>query len=100
MHFCMGRIISRTCSGVPINPAFSAETKYIIRRAITEEKQHGCAVPVSIWSIVTDPAYQTESLSVMVTELKEDHQHRASIKAEKSKTSSHKGTPEKRPLPR
>lgn len=62
------------------------------------EKQHGCAVPVNIWSIVPDPAYETESLSVMVTELKEDHQHKTSIKVEKSKTSSHKGTHEKRPL--
>lgn len=33
----------------------------------------------------------------MVTELKEDHQHRASIKGGKYKTYSHKGTPEKTP---
>lgn len=37
-------------------------------------------------------------LSVMVTELKEDHQHRVSIKGKKSRTSSHKGRTEKRQI--
>lgn len=49
------------------------------------DKQHGCSVPINIWSVVTDPDWR--SLSVMVTELKEDHQHRTPLKGEKSKTS-------------
>lgn len=48
---------------------------------ITGKNKHGCSVPVNIW------ISNWEGLSVMVTELKEDHQHMAPMKGKKSKTS-------------
>lgn len=45
------------------------------------KNKHGCSVPINIWIL------NWEGLSVMVTELKEDHQHTVPMKGEKSNTS-------------